>query len=58
MVITHYREVSIPEPLFQKGLPFLVTLIKTDVHVGSYIILWVWKTFFLLSQILSIMEFN
>lgn len=59
MVITHYyREINIPEPVFQKGLPFLVTLIETDVHMGSYIILWVWKTVFSFSQILSIMEFN
>lgn len=35
MVITHYREISTPEPVFQKGLSFLVTLIETDVHVGS-----------------------
>lgn len=42
----HYREISTSEPVFQKGLPFLVTLIETDVHVGSQIIHWGWKTNF------------
>lgn len=48
MVITHYREISAPESVFQKDLPSLTNWrpIETDGHMGSYIILWGCKTEF------------